>query len=236
MRVLIQRGSGAAGRRVSLDQEEIHHLKVRRAADGARVEALDGSGFRGNGTLVQFGRKWEVEIGAAELEQPPAPLTLAVAAGDRDRFSWMVEKAAELGVTSIVPLETSRTTGVASRLRSSHIERLRRSALEAIKQCGAAWATRIEDPVSLVAFTAEPVNGAGWLADQAGDPPPASVDQSAVTVVIGPEGGLADDERESLVAAGYRPMALGTHTLRFETAALAAAAAVTQARMRGSHA
>ena len=68
--------------------------------------------------------------------------TLAVGAGDRDRFGWLVEKAAELGVTTLVPIETARTTGVATRLRGKHLEKLRRQALEAIKQSGAPWATR----------------------------------------------------------------------------------------------
>jgi 16S rRNA (uracil1498-N3)-methyltransferase len=53
--------------------------------------------------------------------------------------------------------------------------------------------------------------------------------------VIGPEGGLTDGERTKLIEAGYLPVVLGSHTLRFETAALAAAAAVAQARMRGRH-
>jgi 16S rRNA (uracil1498-N3)-methyltransferase len=60
------------------------------------------------------------------------------------------------------------------------------------------------------------------------------VDQGSVTVIVGPEGGLTEGEREAAVSAGYRPTALGSHTLRFETAALAAAAAIIQARMRGS--
>jgi 16S rRNA (uracil1498-N3)-methyltransferase len=61
------------------------------------------------------------------------------------------------------------------------------------------------------------------------------MDQRPATVIIGPEGGLTEDEVEMAVSAGYQPLALGPHTLRFETAALAAAAAITQARMRGPH-
>ena len=72
-----------------------------------------------------------------------AELTLAVGAGDRDRFAWLVEKAVELGVTAVVPLETERTAGVATRVATTqHLAKLRRQALEAIKQCGAAWAAR----------------------------------------------------------------------------------------------
>jgi 16S rRNA (uracil1498-N3)-methyltransferase len=56
-----------------------------------------------------------------------------------------------------------------------------------------------------------------------------------VTVIVGPEGGLTDAEREMVVLHGFRPVALAIHTLRFETAAVAAAAAITQARMRRHH-
>jgi 16S rRNA (uracil1498-N3)-methyltransferase len=238
MRVLIERGSGAGalsavGRRVSLDADEVHHLRVRRARDGEAVEVLDGAGVRGAGRLVQAGKQWAVEIQSLDREAPPAELTLAVAAGDRERFSWMVEKAAELGVTRIVPLETSHTAGVATRLKQAHLEKLRRVASEAIKQCGAAWAPAVEQMVSLEEYARRPLQGEGWLADIAGAAPPARSDQTPVSVAIGPEGGLTEAEREALLSAGYRPVVLGRHTLRFETAALAAAAAVAQARMRG---
>jgi 16S rRNA (uracil1498-N3)-methyltransferase len=233
MRVLIKRGSGAAGQRVSLDEDEVHHLRVRRPRDQETVEILDGAGLRGTGRLLQDGKQWMVEIQSAEREERPAELTLAVAAGDRERFSWMVEKAVELGVTDIIPLETARTAGVATRLKDAHVPRLRRSILEAIKQCGATWAPLIEDPLPLEEFIGRSRSGTRWLGDPAGEPAPPLVDQHPLTVVIGPEGGLTDDERQTLLAAGYRPVALGRHTLRFETAALAAAAAVAQARMRG---
>jgi 16S rRNA (uracil1498-N3)-methyltransferase len=238
MRVLIQRGSGAgalwaAGKRVSLDADEVHHLKVRRARDQEAVEILDGAGVRGTGRLLQVGKQWMVEIRSVDREERPPELTLAVAAGDRERFSWIVEKAVELGVTEIVPLETARTAGVANRLKDAHVPRLRRSALEAIKQCGATWAPLIEDPVPLEEFIGRSRSGTRWLADPAGEPAPPLVDQHPLTAVIGPEGGLTDGERQALLAAGYVPVALGRHTLRFETAALAAATAVAQARMRG---
>ena len=96
MRVLVERGSGAAGRRVSLDAGEVHHLKVRRARDRDTVEILDGAGFRGTGSLVQVGREWMVEIETIERTEQPPETTLAVAAGDRERFFWMVEKSVEL--------------------------------------------------------------------------------------------------------------------------------------------
>jgi 16S rRNA (uracil1498-N3)-methyltransferase len=235
VRVLIPEGSGRPGARVNLEESEVHHLRVRRARDQQSVEVLDGSGLRGSGLLVRAGREWLVEVQTVERQERPPEMTLAAGGGDRERFSWMVEKAVELGVTSIVPLETERSLAVATRLKANHVERLRRVVLESIKQCGVAWAPRVEKPIPLEDFLQRSLFGAGWLADIQGAPVPAVLDQDPLTVVIGPEGGLTNDERSAVVAAGYQPMLLGFHTLRFETAALAAAAAVTQARIRGEH-
>lgn len=235
MRVLILPGSGEPGRQLSLDENEIHHLRVRRARDNESVSILDGAGLIGTGRLLQSGRHWMVEIHSVERQPRPPEMTLAVAAGDRERFSWMLEKSVELGVTGVIPLETARSAGVATRLKDAHLRRLRRSAVQAIKQCGAAWAPSVEEPISLEEFVRRPLVGAGWLADHAGVPAPTLLDHGPLTVVVGPEGGLTDGERAALVAASYLPIVLGPHTLRFETAALAAAAAAAQARIRGQN-
>jgi 16S rRNA (uracil1498-N3)-methyltransferase len=84
----------------------------------------------------------------------------------------------------------------------------------------------------LSSFVKEPSSGSRWLALQTGTAAPALLDQSPVTVIIGPEGGLTEKELETATSAGFHRISLGLHTLRFETAALAAAAAITQARMR----
>lgn len=235
MRILIPPGSAVVGTRASLDENEAHHLRVRRAREDEGVEVLDGSGLTGTGRLVRVGTDWMVEIQSAERQPAQAQLTLAVAAGDRERFTWMAEKAVELGVSAIVPLETARTAGVASRLRDTHGEKLRRTVLEATKQCGAAWAPTLEAPLPLDEFLARPISGTGWLADPAGTPPPAMLDDTPLIAVVGPEGGFTAAERAALVSAGYGPVAFGTNTLRFETAALAAAAAAGTARLRGNH-
>jgi 16S rRNA (uracil1498-N3)-methyltransferase len=147
----------------------------------------------------------------------------------------VVEKAVELGVTAVIPVETARSVGVATRLRTQHLAKLRRQALDALKQCGAAWACTVEALVSLEAFLGRPPSGVAWLASVDGEPPPASLGSGPVTVVVGPEGGLEDDERRAAIAAGFRPIALGPYTLRFETAAIAAAVAANAARQRGDH-
>ena len=228
IRVLVERDG-------SLRDGEAHHLQVRRAEPGEMVEVRDGEGLVGQGMLRRVGRGWRVETSLTERVAPPAQLVLAVGAGDRERFAWVVEKATELGVTSVLPLECARTAGVATRVRIQHLDRLRRHALEAVKQSGAAWAAKVEEPVTLEALAGRPADGERWLADALGRPSPAVMGQTPLTIVIGPEGGLTPEERDRLVRAGYEAIRLATHTLRFETAAVAAAAAVVAARLRGAH-
>jgi 16S rRNA (uracil1498-N3)-methyltransferase len=233
--VLLPPGVGSVASLCRLDEDEAHHLRVRRGSAGDSVLVRDGAGLTGHGTLVRDGDSWAVEIEAVRIVPPPAELVLAVAAGDRDRFAWLVEKASELGATVIVPLETERSVGVATRVRPRHMEKLRRQALEAIKQNGAAWATRIEDPLGLEGFLATGRTGKHWVADLEGTPPPATLGPDPVTVIVGPEGGLTIGERSAILAAGFDSVRLGAYTLRFETAALAAAAAVNAARFRGTN-
>jgi 16S rRNA (uracil1498-N3)-methyltransferase len=199
------------------------------------VDLLDGAGLTGTGRLVRAGTQWLVEIQSAKRQPAQAELILAVAAGDRERFTWMVEKAVELGVTRIVPVDTARTAGVATRLQHTHAAKLRRVVLETTKQCGAAWAPEVQMPVSLEEFIARPIQGHGWLADSTGQAPSAHLDERPLTVLVGPEGGFTAEERAAILASGYRPVVLGSNTLRFETAALAAAVAAVTARMRGDH-
>jgi len=228
IRVLVERDG-------SLREGEAHHLQVRRVEPGEVVELRDGEGLIGNGTLLRAGKTWSVEAGVTERMPAPPPLVLAVGAGDRDRFAWVVEKATELGVTAVIPMECERTAGVATKIRPQQLERLRRHALEAVKQSGAAWATRVEEPVSVAILVEQPREGSRWLADAAGEPTPAVLGDTPLTIVVGPEGGLTPAERERLVAAGYEAIRLAGHTLRFETAAVAAAAAAVAGRLRGGH-
>jgi 16S rRNA (uracil1498-N3)-methyltransferase len=231
--VLVPPGA-EAGRTIELDPEELHHLRVRRAAEESKVRVADGAGLRGEGVLRLDGKRALVSIERAERVVRPAALRLAVGAGERDRFTWLAEKATELGVTDLIPLETERTEGVASRVRDGQIEKLRRRALEAVKQCGALWATAVHAPVALDDFLAMAPEGAAWLADPAGRVGPAALGTSAVTAVVGPEGGFTEAERAAILAVGYEPVWLGQHVLRFETAALAAAVQIGSARQRSA--
>jgi 16S rRNA (uracil1498-N3)-methyltransferase len=234
--LLARPGSLAVGATVALEPEEEHHLTVRRAPADAEIELVDGAGARAGGRLIAEGRQFRIRVERLGTDPPLPALVLAVGAGDRDRFGSVVDQAAQLGVTRVVPLETARSANVATRLREAHLERLRRRAREAIKQCGSAWAPAVEAPRPLAAFLAEAPSGACWLGDEAGETPGLLAPTDPVTIAVGPEGGFTTDERSALLAAGFQPVRFGPHRLRFETAALAALTTAWLRRQRDRHA
>ena len=187
------------------------------------------------GGWSRAGKGWQVEVDQRPIAcRRPAELTLAVGAGDRERFAWVVEKATELGVTAVIPLETERTAGVASRVRSQHLERLRRHALEAVKQSGARLGPRIEEPLAVGALAGRPLAGEGWLADLSGAAAAGGPGYGAAHGRDRSGGRVHRRGAGALPRAGYLAVSLGPHTLRFETAAVAAAAAAAAARLRRS--
>ena len=232
--ILIPPGSAAGGGPVLLDDSEQHHLKVRRVAAGSSIAFTDGAGVRGTGVVVSSGREFAIAVSTTEQVAAPVPLVLGVGAGDRDRFGWLVEKATELGVTEIVPLETERTRGVATGVRRDQLDKLRRRAREVLKQCGGAWEPVLAAPEALDMFMRRSDAGARWVLDLDGGPAPALGATMPVTALVGPEGGLGAAERAAVIDQGFVPVSAGPLTLRFETAAIAAAVLIQAARAGAS--
>jgi 16S rRNA (uracil1498-N3)-methyltransferase len=234
--VLAGAGSLVPGERITITADEVHHLEVRRAQAGESVRVLDGAGGRAEGRLLPVDKGGlAVQLGRVEREPRPVPMVLAVGAGDRDRFALLVEQAAQLGATAVIPLETERSASVAGRLKGAHLERIRRRAREAIKQCDTTWAPEVAEPLPLATFLSQPLAGARWLAERDAGPPRALGPAEPLVVAIGPEGGFTAEERDRLASAGFVAVRLGPHLLRFETAALAALTTAWLARQRDQH-
>lgn len=221
--------AGVAGTSIPIEEDELHHLRVRRVELPAEVQFVDGAGRSGSGRLVRAGRAAILEVRESRVAPRPPLRMLAVGAGDKERFGWMVEKATELGVTDIVPLAVANARGVAGGVGTAQLERLTRRAREALKQCGGPWAPIIHAPVSLHDFPSA-FSGLSalsvtsrWLMDAEGTQPGRIGLGSRIVAAIGPEGGFTTDERRQLLDAGFAPIAVGRQILRFETAALAAA-------------
>ncbi|MEP7327448.1 MAG: RsmE family RNA methyltransferase [Gemmatimonadota bacterium] len=228
--VLVEPGIIKVGALLSLDSAEVHHLEVRRVASGDRVRLMDGRGTLGQGTVSLGKKEARVEVHEAQRVAPRAPLILGVGAGDRERFGWLVEKCAELGVSEIVPLNTQRSANVANRVRAEHVEKLGRRALEAIKQSGNPYAPLIRKPADLPEFARHHETEVRLVADQGGGPLGKLSHEASIACALGPEGGWTPEEATLLESTGFRRVSLGDYTLRFETAALAAVIAVHLAR------
>jgi 16S rRNA (uracil1498-N3)-methyltransferase len=214
-----------------LDGPEAHHLAhVLRLSAGAPVELFDGQGRSAEGTLAQVTKRTaEIQIVAVRETPPVLPrITLAVAVPKGERFDWLVEKAAELGVAKLVPLRTVR--GIVDP-RDSKIERLRQVVIAACKQSRNDWATEIVSPIAWDE----------WLSTRTKDVPLLIADPSGtdlesrigpesleVLIAIGPEGGWTPEELAAGQTQGGELVSLGPTILRIETAAIVAAALVRE--------
>lgn len=232
--IAFARGPFQAGGVVILDDEEAHHLRVRRVGDGAAVRLVDGRGGVATARLALDRDVVAARVMAATVVPAPPVTELLVGSGDRDRFLNLIEKATELGATRLVPLVTERSQQVASRFQAVHVEKGVSRAREALKQCGAAWVPAVVSPAAL----SEAVRGVGavttrFVADAEGAPMPSVREGDAVCWAVGPEGGFTPAELAALKSAQFRSVSLGRATLRYDTAALAALALTAAARLRG---
>ena len=223
-RLLVGTGALIAGVTIALDEEEAHHLRVRRAEAGQGAVLFDGAGATAHGVLERAGKGWQVTVGPVERRPAESILHLAVGAGDRDRFLALAEKCTELGVTRLIPLVTERSLQVETRLREVGVERARKRAREACKQSGNPWATLVDDLTPINALLHQ-AHGMRWLlADPSGVPPDAISTDGPTGWCIGPEGGFTEVEVAAIRAQlGAEPVQLGVHVMRFETAAVVAA-------------
>lgn len=214
-----------------LEGDEARHLaRVLRAKVGDEIRVFDGRGSEWTAVIRTIGRdRIDLSLGEPIASEPlgryaDTAVSIAAALPKGDRQKWMVEKLTELGVARLVPLGTDR--GVAEATAAA-VERLRRTVIEACKQCGRSTLMEIADPVTVEGCLAQkPADAAGLLADPAGSSAAAVLASigGAAIALVGPEGGFTDRERAEAIAAGFTPVSLGPYILRVETAAVAIAA------------
>ncbi len=235
------------GKPVALDEHEGHHLtRVFRLPEGAQVEALDGKGhsvvatlrLRGGQVYLEASGERTVSVEALPSSQTvPVRFEMAILKGDAMEFA--IEKAVELGVTTLCPVMTDHTV-VQVKAKGPEVfqGRWQKIADQALKQCGRLTALEILPPTPLDEVVASnPLSELvprlwleesirertpllnEWLA--ARDPVP-----EGLTVLIGPEGGWSVAEKDLLARTAHtHPVSLGPLVLRAETAAIAAATA-----------
>ena len=215
-----------AGRAADLGESEAHHARVRRLNVGDRVRLIDGAGTVALGSLVRLAKNGAtVDVEGVTHVAPPQAVHLLAPIADRDRMLWLAEKATELGLTTWRAVLWQRSRGVSPRGEGEAFHaKVRARMIAALTQSGGAWLPSLLPDVSgdEVIEAAEP--GGHFLLDVTGEPMLSVPVTAPLTIAMGPEGGLDDDERERLALAGWMPVSLGVTTLRFETAGTAALA------------
>lgn len=210
------------------------HVQVLRLQPGDTITLFNGGGGEFDATVTRMGRSdVAVKVGTHHPVEREVhrPVTLAIGMPANERMDWLVEKATELGVTHIQPLLTERCvlrlSGERADKKVAHWQAVAESACE---QSGRNRVPRVAPVRTLSAWLAEaPTQGGRWVLslregvrlaqDLLADTRPA-----ALSVVLGPEGGLSSGEEDRLLSAGFLPVSLGPAVLRSETAALAALA------------
>ena len=224
---------------LNLPAQAARHVQVLRLQPGQALTLFNGEGGEFEATVTHMGRS-EVTVRVGQ----PQPLdraaqravTLALGMPANERMDWLVEKATELGVTALQPLMSDRSvlrlSGERAEKKVAHWHSV---AVAASEQCGGNRLPQLL-PVSTLA---------AWLAKQPAAPAgtrlllslrphslrlreavaPLAPDLP-ITLLSGPEGGLSPAEEEAALASGFVAVSLGQRTLRAETAALAALAAL----------
>lgn len=217
------------------DQATQHVAKVLRLGVGAQLVLFDGRGGQYQASILAVERR-EVRVRllgfeAVEVESP-LQITLAQGVSKGERMDFTIQKAVELGVSRIVPLDTERSVvNLKGERRDKKMTHWQGVIASACEQCGRNRLPELLPWQSLSQWLQRGPDGQGLLLDHRAATSLGNLDETRVlTLLIGPEGGLAPVEREQAYQAGYQGLRLGSRVLRTETAALTAIAAL-QARL-----
>ena len=222
------RPESVTGDRVTFDAEETHHLaRVLRLRAGALVHTVDGHGQELAVRLTRIGpRAAEGEIVSRGERRVESPLDLTLVQGipKGDKLESIIRMATELGVARVVPLIAERSVPRTEAGRMfARLLRWQRVAKEAAKQSGRAMIPEVTPPLALAAWVAEPRRPGLTLCLWEGARTPVATvlpdgPVERATLVVGPEGGLAEKEVMSLRSAGALVGGLGPRILRADTA------------------
>lgn len=213
----------APGERLTLPKDTSHHiLQVCRHPRGKPLRLFDGAGSEASCTLVDVTGGRAV-VSCTELLPPCAPcrrLTLLLALCKPAAWETALRMATELGVDHIQPVLCSRCS-----VRKLRLERWQKVLVAACEQSGRRWLPSLAAPLPLSQALCEPSLPPERLQLAPGAPSPAlEAPGGDLALLVGPEGGLSEQEQAEATQAGFEPAGLGHHVLRADTAVAAALA------------
>lgn len=210
-----------------MDSKESYHcIRVLRNREGSEVHLTDGKGFMGKGIISDANEKaCRVEITQWQKSTAILPYQLHIAIAptkSRDRYEWFLEKATEIGVTSVTPIICAR-----SERKKLRVDRMEQVVLSAMKQSWQAWKPQLGELLSFEKWVIQSRPGTNYIAHcmEGEKVSLTSMEPSeAYHILIGPEGDFTPEEVEMAVKNGFRPLSLGSTRLRTETAGIMACA------------
>jgi 16S rRNA (uracil1498-N3)-methyltransferase len=219
------------GAQFSLAPEAAQHVaKALRLKAGDDLVVFDGRGGEYTASIQRIDRdRVDVKAGAWQDLEREATLAIGLVQGlpEADKMDWIIQKATELGVAWIQPVTCERSVVRLSGERAARREaHWRRVAVAACEQSGRTRVPEVRPTLGFMSWIAVAGGERRWLLDPGG---PALAAMAApdgpLELLVGPEGGLAERERDLALSRGYIPVGLGPRVLRTETAAAAALAA-----------
>ena len=213
--------------RCDLDDRASHHLaRVLRVKTGDRLSVFNGDGNNYQGTIVSATKhQVSVLIDSIALAETESSLNtcLALAVSKGDRFEWAIKKATELGVTSIVPIQSQRVDVRLSPERwQKKQEHWQQIVISACEQSGRAVVPKVKEPTTLSQWLSCVEADCKLVLDPEAAPSALHDQPASIALLIGPEGGLARSELTLASENGFSAMRLGPRVLRTETAPLVA--------------
>ena len=221
-----------AGDRVVLKGNVAQHLgRVLRARAGDHIALFNGDGQEFAAQVVSVSKR-EVSVDIGEAHSPNTEsqvhTMLGLCLSKGDRFDWGIQKATELGVGTIIPLQSERVDfAIPTDRIEKRVAHWQQIAISACEQCGRVKVPSITPPQSLVSWVENVSAEQKWVlhcADDTGASAPAVTEGAPqdAALLIGPEGGLTDQEFAAASAEGFQLLHLGPRVLRTETAPAAA--------------
>ncbi|MGA6098135.1 16S rRNA (uracil(1498)-N(3))-methyltransferase [Stutzerimonas marianensis] len=217
---------------VALPEASAHYIsRVLRLNQGAAVQLFDGSGMEFLGELIEVGKR-QVSVNLHEqfAGQPEPRLQIHLGQGlsRGERMDWAIQKATELGVAQITPIISERCEVRLNDERADkRLAHWRQVAISACEQCGRSVIPVIHAPRPLPQWL--PVEADLKLVlHPVAEPLSTHPSPGALAFLIGPEGGLSEDEVKQAMQAGFHPARLGPRVLRTETAPVVALSVAQQ--------
>jgi 16S rRNA (uracil1498-N3)-methyltransferase len=220
------------GATVDLPERAARHAAALRLRKGDAVVLFNGDGHESAATLTGLGKRGAaclVRSRRAVDRESPLEVHLAQGVCAGDRMDLVLQKATELGVASLQPLVTARSIVRLSNERKGRREtHWQNVVIAACEQCGRNRIPAVAPSTGFEEFLAGPARGGTriLLVPDGEATIRTLAPRAPVTVLIGPEGGLAPEERAAALAAGFAAVRFGPRILRTETAPLAALAAL----------